>query len=171
MPHNFAQQRYGLAADADVAAADPAVLQNFQGSLQVVGAQFGIIRTLQIDGALLGGSGPGSGQIFFTGRINNAEIGRIVGGSGANSGLLIGSSASLSQIGNLHVIGSVKGGAGDGSGVVNAPLLGTMRIGSIVGGEGVGSGQVAATGALDKIIVSRNVIGGDGDRSSICRWS
>ena len=142
------------------------VFGNFQGSMQVVGEQFGIIRYLQIDGALLGGSDAASGQIFFTGRIDNAQIGRIEGGAGANSGLLIGSSSTVfSKIGSLHVTGNVKGGGGSGSGVVSAPIIGTVRVAGVIGGAGGGSGQVSSTGVLDRIVVSGSVIGGDGDRS------
>ena len=137
------------------------VLGNFQTTLRVVGSQFGIIRNLQIDGALLGGPEDRSGEIAFTGRIGNAQIGRIVGGAGDMSGSLVGSLTTGARIGNLHVIGDVRGGAGAESGVVSAHALGTVRVGSLLGGAGASSGRVHSD-TVDSIVVTRNITGGDG---------
>ncbi len=140
------------------------VLGDFQSTLQIVGAQFGIIRNLQIDGALLGGSTANSGEIFFTGRIDKGKIGRIVGGDGSTSGALVGASSTNARIVNLHVIGDVRGGAGASSGVVSAPVVGAVRVGAVLGGAGATSGDVLA-GSLDSAVVVRNIIGGDGSES------
>ncbi len=140
------------------------VVGDFESALEVVGAQFGVIRTLQIDGALLGGKTANSGEILVTGRIDNARIGSIVGGSGANSGLLLGSSSVDSQILNVHVIGDVTGGLGSNSGAISAPTIGAVKIGSLVGGAGDGSGNVLAT-TLDSIVLTRSLIGGAGPNS------
>lgn len=140
------------------------VLGDFQSTLQIVGAQFGIVRNLQIDGSLLGGSTSNSGEIFFTGRIDSAKIGRIVGGEGGTSGALVGASSTNARIVNLQVIGDVRGGAGASSGVVSAPVIGTVRVGAVIGGVGATSGDVLA-GSLDSAVVVRNIIGGDGKES------
>ena len=140
------------------------VLGNFQSTLNVLGSKFGIIRNLQIDGALLGGDATNSGQISFTGRIDNAQIGRIVGGAGDSSGALVGATETNARIVNLHVTGAVRGGTGSGSGIVSSPAIGTARVGALAGGDGAVSGNLLAE-TMDLIVVSRNVIGGGGESS------
>ncbi len=140
------------------------VFGNFQATLQIVGAQFGIIRNLQIDGALLGGTADNSGSIFFTGRIDNAQIGRVAGGDGDVSGSLRSLLNANSRISNLHVVGEFAGGAGDNSGNIVAPEIGSVRIGSLVGGDGVSSGQIFGN-TINRVVVVRDVVGGAGNNS------
>ena len=138
---------------------------NFQATLQIVGAQFGIIRNLQIDGALLGGTADNSGSIFFTGRIDNAQIGRVAGGDGDVSGSLRSLFNANSRISNLRVVGEIAGGSGGNSGNIVAPEIGTVRVGSLVGGGGASSAQIFAN-TIDRVVVVRDVVGGAGDNSS-----
>ena len=141
------------------------VLGNFQSNLNVLGSQFGIIRNLVIDGALLGGSSANSGTIVVTGRIDNALIGKIVGGSGASSGRLIGSDSTDSQFVNVRVIGGVSGGSGASSGSISAETIVSLTIGGLLGGEGTESGTIVATD-LQNLFVKRSVIGGTGEKSA-----
>lgn len=140
------------------------VLTNFQSTLQVVGSQFGLIRNLQIDGALLGGSDANSGEIFVTGGIANAQIGRIVGGAGDNSGSLIGSSSVDSKIVKVRVLGAMTGGTGKNSGVISAVSIGAVRVGSLTGGAGDTSGDIIGN-SIDSVVVARSITGGDGKSS------
>ncbi len=143
---------------------------NFAGELRVIGSQFGSIKYLQIDGALLGGTVDNSGSISFTGKIGSGFVGQITGGGGANSGVINGS-ASRSFIGDLRV-GLVSGGTADASGVIFATTIRSLTIKGLVGGDVSGDNPATAFGsgivrgdAIQKLIVKRNVVGGDRNNS------
>jgi hypothetical protein len=120
----------------------------------------GSIKTLLIDGALIGGSDARSGEITFTGKLTSASIGNIQGGSGAGSGSILDSSSSAS-IGSIKVAQGIAGGYGGGSGSISAPSISSVWIGSggLVGGSGNSSGVVEAS-SLGTIYVDGSVMGG-----------
>jgi hypothetical protein len=142
------------------------------GLLQTIGGDLGDIENLKIGGALRGGSGGDSGQIFFTGTLIKATIGSIIGGSGLNSGSILGNFISdatpgaTSRIGVLQILGDVTGGVGNNSGQVLAPNVGTVIVGTesspgnLRGGDGVQSGVIAAGVKLGKITINGDVVGG-----------
>ncbi len=122
---------------------------DFAGELQVFGDQFGDIGSLQIDGALTGSLG--EGRIFFSGTLGTAVIGSIVGGSGADTGRILGNTATHANIGTITVLGDVAGGSGHDSGLIHAERIGNVSLGSLHGGTGLRSGSVIADGNLGRL--------------------
>ena len=126
------------------------VQQDFSANLTVIGYQFGSIGKLTIGGALTvnsAGDG-GSGEIQFTGSIGSAKIGQIIGGSGNNSGALVGFSNFPTRIGSLTVTG-VAGGTD-----------------AIIGGSGQFTGYVFAESGIGKVSVNGNIDGSAGGANS-----
>ena len=133
------------------------------GYLHIVGAEFGNIGTLTVGGALKGGADENSGRITASGKIARATLGSIVGGAGANSGLLSGTDLTNGVLGTVTVLGDVRGGTGPSSGTIFSTLnLASVTIkGSLVGGSGSGSGGIVAGGTISKIVIDQDVKGGD----------
>jgi hypothetical protein len=153
---------------------------NFNANLDVIGYQYGTINKLVIGGALAGDAAgdPGSGVIQFTGHIGSATIGSIAGSTAAPSltsssnlnvdtGELVGSPANSSQIGSLHVLGSITGGAGQDSGRVFAEIsIRKVTVGgSVIGGAGQDAGEIA--GPLGTVAIAGGVTGGSGQSSGV----
>jgi hypothetical protein len=129
--------------------------------LRVIGAEYGVLGSLKIGGALQGvGTKVASGAISVSGRLGKATIGDIIGGTGANSGLLIASSLGNGSLGTITVTGSITGGAGDDSGQIHAPKIGNLKVGTIVGGTGTRSGLVLSDGTLGSVTMTGDLIGG-----------
>ena len=133
------------------------------GSFRVVGSQFGSIDHLSI-GELRGGSAIGSGQLFFTGKLQDAFIGKVVGGTGDSSGVVLGSSSVPSVIAGLRIGNVLQGGSGSASGQISATKIKALEIGRIQGGAGEQSALVVGT-TISNVLVNGNVIGGSGDSS------
>jgi hypothetical protein len=124
----------------------------------------GSIGTLKIGGALKGGSGDYSGEIWLT-KIGSLQIGgSLIGSTGADSGFV-----KVSKIGPVSVGGDLKGGAGVDSGSIQASVsLGNTKIGgSLIGGSGVKSGFLSSgaitgvsTGTGPSISIGGGIIGG-----------
>ncbi len=133
------------------------------GFVHVIGAEFGVIGTLNIKGALKGGTAENSGRITASGRIGKTTIGSIEGGSGENSGLLSGTNLTNGVLGTVIVNGDVKGGSGASSGTIFSSLnLASVTIGgSLIGGSGNGSGGIVAGGTIAKILIEKDLKGGD----------
>jgi hypothetical protein len=112
----------------------------------------GTLRNAVI-GSIVGGTGDFTGTIFgnFT---NDATL---------NSG---------SSISRVHVLGDIVGGAGDNSGRIFAPNIGGVVVdGSLKGGSGgtsgvIQSGVASVGGSLGKVIIGGDVVGGAGAESA-----
>ena len=120
---------------------------NFNANLAVIGYQFGSISKLYIGGSLQADSAGDSrsGEITFTGTIGSATIGNIIGGSGDQTGALVGSNANPSRIGSLTVTGAlgssvpaIEGSSGQDTGIVYAQSgIGRVTVmGDVTGGSG-----------------------------------
>jgi|GEM_PF-2224164 len=138
------------------------VKTNVAGFLHVIGAQFGTIGTLTVEGALKGGTEANSGRVMVSGKITKATFGSIEGGAGAGSGLLVTSALDgRASFGSVTVKGSVLGGAGDSSGGIVAQRIGNVTIdGNVTGSTGANSGSVSATTSLGLVKVGGDVRGG-----------
>ncbi|HEX8311981.1 MAG TPA: Calx-beta domain-containing protein, partial [Chthoniobacteraceae bacterium] len=121
------------------------------GSLSVLGGTFGKIGKVKIGGALQGGNAESSGQIAFTGKLGSATIGSIVGGSGANSGAIVGSPGHKSSVGKIAVLGEITGGSDTASGAIIAGKIGSVKMEALVGGSGAQSGAVTSRGTLGSV--------------------
>jgi hypothetical protein len=152
------------------------VLGDVAGTVQILGGDLGDLNSLRIGGALRGGAELGSGQIFFTGTLGAATVGEIIGGSGASSGTINGSSNTgtafrEANIGNLHVLRGITGGSGTSSGQVFAPTIGSVVLGTgpatadLVGGTGGSSGAIIGDSRLGTVVINGNIEGGDGENS------
>lgn len=150
---------------------------DFDGAqMKVYGSAFGNIGKLTIDGALKGEGFDNGGQIFFTGRINSATIGSIVGGSGAFSGTLVGTFFRTTSIGDLHVLGSITGGDADAltgataanSGSVTVQRLENVQIdGGLIGGSGSQSALVYGKASVGSVSIAGGIQGGAGGSSAV----
>ncbi|MEA3210744.1 MAG: large repetitive protein [Chthoniobacter sp.] len=138
------------------------VKQNVNGSMFVIGAEFGVINTLNIGGALQGGAADTSGQVVVTGHIGTATIGSIIGGAGQESGLLAANAQTQGRIGNVNVTGAIVGGDGDGSGQIFGTKIGNVSAGEIIGGRGQQSGAINATSTLGSVTLAGDLRGGTG---------
>jgi len=155
-----------------------AVTGDMMGVIQVIGSEFGTIRSLRIDGALRGDAAPvnssiNSGIVFFTGTLGKAVIGDIIGGANSDSGVINGNTAYVAKINSIHVTGDIIGGAGTRSGRIVAKTIGSVVVdGDLVGGGSTGfdadgvtpkgsdSGEILATAGLTSVKVSGDVKGG-----------
>ncbi|HEX4087058.1 MAG TPA: hypothetical protein VHY22_19245, partial [Chthoniobacteraceae bacterium] len=137
---------------------------DFNAYMDVIGYQFGTVSHLYIGGSLAADSAGDSysGTIEFTGHIGSATIGNIVGGSGNNSGELLGDANFSTYINSLHVTGSITGSGGAQSGSVTSEILinKVMVDGSLYGGAGLDSGVIAAP--LRTVVIGGGINGGSG---------
>ncbi|MEA3187230.1 MAG: hypothetical protein QOD99_1060, partial [Chthoniobacter sp.] len=164
--------------------------------IHVLGAQFGSIGTLRIDGALRGGVQGNSGQIAFSGKLGSAIVGDIIGGAGAQSGSIVGNLNNANRpanIGSVHVLGSITGGTGMESGeiaafsiasvridqdiignaagtqsgyVFGATSLGSVKVGGSLRGGGNSSANIISNGTIGLVSIGGDVIGGAGQTSA-----
>jgi hypothetical protein len=131
----------------------------------------GRIGTLALGGSIVGGDGAESGRIWVEGGISTATIGQsIVGGTdpaATSSGQLFAGGKS----GKILVRGKLVGGAGADSGVLsNGRGLDSVTIQlSIEGGAGERSGTVASAGKIALVSIGDGVAGGTGDESGVIR--
>ncbi len=133
------------------------IITNLEGTLNVIGAQYGSIGAIEVDGSL-------HGAIYFTGNLNAGAFGSIDGsvtpaGSTSNLGQIFGQS-SQSSIGALTVFGKITGGSAANSGEVSAQNFGRVNIGGLVGSSGALSGSIAANGSIGSVLVRGSVVGG-----------
>jgi hypothetical protein len=146
------------------------------GTIQIVGGDLGDLNSLRIGGALRGGSGFGSGQVFFTGTLGQATVGEIIGGSGDNTGIIsgsfnVGTAFRAANIGSVTVLHGITGGAGQNSGKILAPSIGSVTIGKaaapagITGGAGQESGSILGDNRLGKVVINGDIAGGSGQNS------
>ena len=130
-------------------------------ALHAVGTDADIAH-VQLGGSLLGSVRGDSGQIFSTGTIGPVKIGGdMQGGAADGSGTVF----AVDTLSKVVVKGSVRGGAGTDSGKIAGTLgLGTVRIaGDLVAGTGTGAaaaGTILSSGAIERIIIGGDVIGG-----------
>jgi hypothetical protein len=166
------------------------VTGNFQGGdgeqSGLIGSG-GVLARVTVGGALVGGLGLNSGQIFSSasnlgpvkiagnvqggpgeqsGQINIGSApagvtvgGALVGGVGTNSGRIV----SFGNLGPVKIAGNIQGG-GDDSGVilVSGTLAGVTVGGALVGGSGGGTGLIGSTGNLGPVKIAGDVQGGGG---------
>jgi hypothetical protein len=150
------------------------VLGNFNGFFEVIGYQFGSIGTLNIGGALTGDANGDtfSGYIQFSGHIDSATIGNIVGSTANNTGELVGpADQGAGGIASLHVTGSITGGTGNQSGsvFVNAGNFGKVTVdGNLVGGGGQESGVISANeGSIRSVHIGGSIDGGSNTEAGL----
>lgn len=137
-----------------------------EGSLQVLGDEFGNLRNLTIEGTLRGGETQLSGSIQVTGTLKSAMIGDIVGGSGLLSGAVFADDSTRASIGSVHVLGGILGGGGERSGGILASKIGKVVVEeSVTGGSSSLSGSIVSFGALGTVKVGGSVVGGQGGDS------
>ncbi|MDB6149558.1 MAG: conserved repeat domain protein, partial [Chthoniobacter sp.] len=142
------------------------VEQNVEGSIQVLGAEFGKIGTIKVGGALKGGAADLSGHITATGRIGTATFGSIIGGAGDASGYLgAAPNNPVASIGTVKVLGDVIGGEGTRSGAIYATKIAAVSFGSVIGGAGDAAGSVEAISKLGTVTLTDDLRGGTGFRS------
>ena len=127
-----------------------------EGSMYVVGTNRGIgsLKSLAIQGRLIGGSSEQTGYIFSSSNIGKISVGGIVGGGGDQSGMIFanGKSGTVS-------IGNILGGAGEGSGRVQ--IVGDVKsftAGNIQGGINTNSGSVEVGGKISNMQIA-NILG------------
>ncbi len=135
---------------------------DFAGELRLYGGRFGDIGSIKIEGNLgpVQESDYGLGLISFPGKLNNAVIGSIVGGTDPNSAQILGDVSSGAAIGSITVLGSITGGSGASSGLIQAVNIGTIELGSLQGGSGLHAGTVIANnGRIGNVIVHGDVTG------------
>jgi hypothetical protein len=144
----------------------------------LIRANGGAISSVTFTGALTGGAGDNSGQIFAQTSIGHVKLAGIVGGAGDGSGAIgltktpnedtngnaiYGTSGSVRS---LTVASSIVGGGGDFSGLLAAQSVGPVQIGAdLTGGAGDASGQVLSVGTLGRVTIGNDVIGGAGSES------
>jgi hypothetical protein len=134
--------------------------QNLSGRIATTTAEIGRVR---IGGDLVGGSGAQSGMIMSAKGLLECRIaGGIFGGFGEYSGRV--SAGGGEAIGTITVGSSVVGGMGDNSAIVsNLGEIRKARIGgSLVGGGGASSGVVFAEYGIGKISIVGDIRGGTG---------
>src|SRR5581483_5081984 len=136
--------------------------------IHVLGAQFGNIGKIQIDGALKGESSAGSGQIIFTGKLGSAIIGDITGGSGLQSGSIVGDLNNGNRptlISSIHVLGSITGGTGTDSGEIAAFQLHSVQVDhDLIGGDPTTTeseaGFIFGKTSIDTVKIGGSITGG-----------
>ncbi len=117
---------------------------------------------ITIEGDLIGGTRDNAGAIATFGSIASVTVaGAIVGGSGTNAGSIVGDVNSATSVGFVVVKGAVTGGAGSSSGRIAAGRLGDVTVDSLAGGSGVSSGSIFSNTSLGKVVVTRDVVGGN----------
>jgi hypothetical protein len=139
----------------------------------------GGIGTAKI-GGIVGGAGRASATLVsFSDEFNTAigkltVLGDIVGGSGANSGLVEADRINSLTLGKSSrnpsqaISGSIIGGSGELSGVVSAQTYGRVLInGDISGGGGNTSGYLTATKSFGNVRLTGSVIGGTNTGSGL----
>lgn len=146
------------------------VKTNVEGFLHVLGAEFGTIGTVKIDGDLKGGAPDNSGRITASGRIGSATIGNIIGGTGNATGVISGTAETGGKLGNVTVLGDVMGGSGSSSGEISAPsTIGVIKIGGkLAGGSGDDSGSIQSSGTVTSLSLG-TLVGGSGKGSGSVR--
>lgn len=155
------------------------VAGDVNGLIQTFGGSFGDIGSLTIGGSLQGLSDEKLGRVIFSGSIGKATVGKIIGGSTAGSGSIIGSTAMKTSIGSVNVLDGVVGGSGDSSGVIIARNINSVTIGSqpsssqsgLIGGAGDQSGAVIAP-SIGKVVIGSSggearLQGGSGEQSGL----
>jgi hypothetical protein len=162
------------------------VANDMQGYLHVVnGTQIvngqskvtapGKIKTVDIDGSLIGVAAAGAqsdntGRIDSIGSINKISIGStandgIVGGGGANSGAITGGQS----IKSISISGGILGGGGAKSGRISATeQIQKLSVATdIIGGDGANSGVVHSAGKLNNVIIGEDLVAGKGAASGV----
>ncbi len=141
------------------------------------------IKSIKVAGAVEGGTGDFSGALSAR-SINSVSVGSVSGGGGDLSGAI-----RAGVLGKVNITGDVVGGTGADSGIILAdstiPSNGVVKMNSVqiggrlVGGEGANSGVVASDASAQSIVikgtvtpdsaaapgVSAAVIGGTGTQS------
>jgi hypothetical protein len=121
----------------------------------------GAIASVTIGGSMLGGSNSGSGKIEAETKIGPLKIGHdFIGGSGTGSAVI---TSNTGNIEGITIGGSLLGGTVDDSGKIFARTeIGLVKIGgSLAGGAGVRTGVIqSATGGIAGVMIGGSLIGG-----------
>ena len=143
-----------------------------------IAATRGNLASLVVSGAIIGGAGDNSGQVFAGGNLGPVNVASLLAGDGDASGSIgltkTGSADAQgnpvysvsARVGNVSVVGSVTGGRGDFSGSIGSSIsIGTTRInGDLIGGAGALSGAILS-GAVGRLTIGDDLIGGAGAES------
>ncbi len=147
------------------------------GSGQVIGnvSTHANINSITVLGAVTGGSGGSSGQIHAE-RIGSVKMGSLVGGTGINSGTIVGD-GTRGRVGTVKILGDIIGaqtlGASDDNTVAatSGTIFGQTGVGNVnVGGSIRGgvlhnSGSIVSSGNIGSVTIGGNVEGGTGTGS------
>ena len=122
----------------------------------------GNIAAVTIGGALVGGAGAQSGELFAEDRMGSVKVtGDVIGGKGNFSGLV-----EAGSIGSVTIGGQLAGGVGVNSGSLYGGTVGPVHVaGSVLGAEGESSGSIYASSHLGKVSIQRGLVGGVGQNS------
>jgi hypothetical protein len=105
----------------------------------------GDLGTITVVGAVTGGNGIGSGQIFAEGSLKKITVGGLAGGVGDGSGSIVAGRGAAAFANDFQTIG--------GAGTIDVK-------GSVTGGPGLGSGSIEAGARIDKLSISGSVTAG-----------
>jgi hypothetical protein len=124
----------------------------------------GAVASLSLGGSVIGGGGVDSGEVFCEGSLGSVRIkGDIRGDTGPNSGEL---HCKAQITGPVVVRGSLVGGSGDRSGLIEAEGVVGLGIGGDVrGGSGSSSGSILGIDTLTSVTVGGSVWSGTGSNS------
>lgn len=133
----------------------------------------GAVGTLTLLGSVIGGSYPGSGQLRVNGS-GQSDLGTIyIGGSIRGNSFFSGQVGVAGSYQSVTVNGSLVGGTGEFSGILNPGDAENVYInGSIIGGAGARSGQLINqtfdapfTNVLENLHIQGSIVGGSGAES------
>ena len=109
-----------------------------------------VIGSITVTGGLIGGSGDGTGEVFSGGGVTKASLADLIGGNGQSSGSLVSDGA----LGAITVTGAGPGAA-----------IGATTVHGLIGNVGANSGQISAGTTIGSINVTGSLIGASGPGS------
>jgi hypothetical protein len=137
----------------------------------------GSLGTIAISGNVLGGDGDNSGVIITDGAASSITVsGYVLGGDGVSSGGVLTGFAGAGKLGSLVIGDGLSGGAGDGSGFIDAFSIGSARIlvkdssigrAAVQGLGGDASGAIHVASGAGTIFLGGAVAGGEGANSGV----
>jgi hypothetical protein len=137
------------------------IQRDFIDAVLTINGEDGLISKISIGGDVVGGVAIESGRIEAEGAIGSLLVrGRIIGGSGEDSGVV----RCFDDIATA-TLGGIVGGAGDDSGFFEGSARKLVIKGSMIGGSGAESGSLESEGDTGTITIKGTVQGGAGLQS------
>lgn len=124
-------------------------------------------NSLNATGAVIAGTGVGSGAISAGGNITTLTLTGALDGSTADAKDGAGSIHAGGNISTITVNGALKGGIAELNGAISADgIIGTLKItGGLLGAAGTSSGSVIAGGRINTATITGDLAGGTGVNS------